>query len=335
VLAGVSRALNGLALLVGDFARPVPRHGGVRLHVPDWLPPLIDAARVLVAVGVVELFWIVTAWPNGAFAITFAAIGTLLLAPRGEQAYPAAMSFTIGTFLTAALAAIIGFAVLPKLTSFIGFSLAIGLVLVPAGAGVAQSWRTPMFTAIAAFFCFLLAPTNQMSYDIQQFYNGAAAAVAGLGSAALSFRLLPLLPPASRARRLLSLTLRDLRRLATGKIPRTSEGWEGRVYSRLSVLPDAAAPLQRSQLLAALSVGCEIIRLRNICRRLDLGPGLDEALETLAGGNSAAALAKLTNLDVALAARPGTAALRGHAGLLAISEAFTEHAAYFDTAAPG
>ena len=88
------------------------------------------------------------------FAITFAAIGTLLLAPRGEQAYPAAMSFTIGTFLTAAFAAIIGFAVLPKLTSFIGFSLAIGLVLVPAGAGVAQSWRTPMFTAIAAFFCF-------------------------------------------------------------------------------------------------------------------------------------------------------------------------------------
>ena len=136
VLAGVSCALNGLALLVGDFARPVPRRGGVRLHVPDWLPPLIDAARVLVAVGAVELFWIVTAWPNGAFAITFAAIGTILLAPRGDQAYPAAMSFTIGTFLTAALAAIIGFAVLPTLTTFVGFSLAIGLVLVPAGAGV-------------------------------------------------------------------------------------------------------------------------------------------------------------------------------------------------------
>ncbi len=204
VLAGVSCALNGLALLVGDFARPVPRRGGVRLHVPDWLPPLVDAARVLVAIGAVELFWIVTAWPNGAFAITFAAIGTILFASRGDQAYPATMSFTIGTFLVAALAAIIGFAVLPMLTSFVGFSLAIGLVLVPAGAGVAQSWRTPMFTAIAAFFCFLLAPTNQMTYDTQQFYNASMAAVAGLGSAALSFRLLPLLPPASRARRLLT-----------------------------------------------------------------------------------------------------------------------------------
>jgi uncharacterized membrane protein YccC len=335
VLAGVSCALNGLALLVGDFARPVPRRVGIRLHVPDWLPPLIDAARVSVAVGAVELFWIVTAWPNGAFAITFAAIGTILFAPRGDQAYLGAMSFTIGTFLTAALAAIIGFALLPTLTTFVGFSLAIGLVLVPAGAGAAQSWQTPMFTAIAAFFCFLLAPTNQMSYDTGHFYNASAAAVAGLGSAALSFRLLPLLPPASRARRLLSLTLRDLRRLATGKIPRGSEGWEDRVYSRLSVLPDAAAPLQRSQIVAALSVGCEIIRLRNICRRLDLGSGLDEALGALAGGSSAAAVAKLANLDDALTARSGTAILRARAGLLAISEALTEHAAYFDAVAPG
>jgi uncharacterized membrane protein YccC len=335
VLAGVSCALNGLALLVGDFARPVPRGGGLRLHVPNWLPPLVDAARVLVALGAVELFWIVTAWPNGAGAITFAAIGTILFAPRADRAYPAAMSFTIGILITAALAAIIGFALLPTLTTFVGFSLAIGLVLVPAGAGVAQSWQTPMFTAIAAFFCFLLAPTNQMSYDTVQFYNAAAAAIGGVGSAALSFRLLPLLSPASRAGRLLSLTLRDLRHLARGKIRQTSEGWEGRVYSRLAVLPDAAAPLQRSELLAALSVGCEIIRLRNICRRLDLGSGLDEALEALAGGNSAAAVAKLANLDDALMARPGTAILRARAGLLAISEALTEHAAYFDAMASG
>jgi uncharacterized membrane protein YccC len=335
VLAGVSCAVNGLALLLGYPARPAPRRGGVRLHVPDWLPPLIDATRVLVAVGAVELFWIVTAWPNGAGAITFATIGTILLAPRGEQAYPAAIGFTIGTFLTAGLAAVIGFALLPTLTTFVAFSLAIGLVLVPAGAGMAQSWQTPMFTAIAAFFCFLLEPTNQMGYDILEFYNAAAAAVTGLGSAALSFRLLPLLPPASRARRLLSLTLQDLRRLATGKVSQASGGWEGRVHGRLVVLPDSAPPLQRSELLAALSVGCEIIRLRNNSRRLDLGSGLDEALEALAGGNSAEAVAKLANLDDALTARPGTAILRVRAGLLAISEALVEHAAYFDAVAPG
>src|SRR5271166_532461 len=38
VLAGILHALNGLALLLADLARPVPRRRGVRLRVPDWLP---------------------------------------------------------------------------------------------------------------------------------------------------------------------------------------------------------------------------------------------------------------------------------------------------------
>ncbi len=240
----------------------------------------------------------------------------------------------VGTGLTAVFAAIIGFAVLPNTETFAGFSLAIGLVLVPAGAGVAQPWQTPMFTAIAAFFCFLLAPTNQMSYDTQEFYNAASATVAGVGAAALSFRLLPPLSPILRARRLLALTLRDLRRLASGSIPRSPDAWEGRVYSRLCVLPNAAEPLQRSQLLAALSVGTEIIRLRRICRRFDFGSHLDAALEAMARGDSATAIARLARLDEVLAARPGGAALRARSSILAMSEALTQDAAYFDEEAP-
>ena len=72
---------------------------------------VIGRARDLLAVNL-PTACAVTAWPYGAFAITFAAIGTIPLAPRGEQAYPAAMSFTIGSFLTAVLAAIVGFALL-------------------------------------------------------------------------------------------------------------------------------------------------------------------------------------------------------------------------------
>ena len=75
----------------------------------------------------------------------------------------------------------------------------------------------------------------------------------------LSFRLLPPLSPAFRTRRLLALTLRDLRRLATGRVP---GDWEGHIYGRLSAMPDAATPLQRAMLMAALSVGSEIIQLR-------------------------------------------------------------------------
>jgi hypothetical protein len=57
-------------------------------------------------------------------------------------------------------------------------------------------------------------------------------------------------------------------------------------------------------------------------------------LEALAGGNSAAAVANLANFDEALTARRyGYSA--GACRLLAISEALTEHAAYFDAVAPG
>jgi uncharacterized membrane protein YccC len=338
-LAGISDALNGLALLVGAPVSPVPRGRGFRLRVPDWLPSLVNAGRAFVAIGIVELFWIVTEWPNGAFAITFAAIVVLLLAPLAERAYAAAMRFMIGLALATGCTAIIAFAVLPGLETFEAFSLAIGLYLVPAGALVAQPWQTVTFTAMVLGFVPLLSPANQMSYDTIQFYNFALAIVAGSGAAALSFRLLRPLSPAFRARRLLALTLRDLRRLATGPIPRAPGDWEGRMYGRLAVCPDAAEPLQRSQFLAALAVGSEIIQLRHIASRLGLGSDLDLALEAVAQGNSAIATTRLARLDDRLASLPGAGseaslALRARGSILAITEALIDHASYFDAGAP-
>ena len=334
VLAGISHALNGLALLVTDPFRPVARDFR-RLRIPDWLPPLVNAGRAFVVIGAAQLFWIVTEWPNGAGAMTFAAIGVILLAPRADQAYAAAVGFTVGTSLTAAFAAIIGFAVLPNRETFAGLSLGIGLVLVPAGAGLASSsqlWRAVMFMAMVANFVPLLAPANVESYDTQQFYNAASAIVAGSSAAAFSFRLMPPLSPAFRARRLLGLTLRDLRRLATGPIPDTAMDWQDHLFGRLAALPDAAQPLQRAQLIAALLVGTEIIKLRHFCRRFDLGSDIDAALHAFARGNSVKTVARLADLDRALTSGLDAGALRVRGIILGISETLTRHAAYFDGA---
>jgi uncharacterized membrane protein YccC len=338
VLAGVAQALEGLALLVADPARPLVRRSGVRLRIPDWLPSLVNAARALIAIGAVELFWIMTAWPNGALAIVFAAISVLLFAPRADQAYAMSRDFLVGTMIAAVFAAIVKFAVLPALSTFAAFSIVLGLYLVPVGALTAQPWQTAIFIAMTFNFVPLLAPANLMGYDPGEFYNTALAIAAGTGAGALSFRVLPPLSPALRTRRLLGLTLRDLRRLATGAITRTTDDWQGRVYGRLSTFPDQAAPLQRSQLVAALSVGSEIIRLRQIALRLGLGSDLDAALAALAQGNSAIATACLARFDRFLAARPGTGpesqlALRARSNILAISEALTQHATYFDAGA--
>jgi hypothetical protein len=53
VLAGISDALNGLALLGAAPVSPVPRRRGFRLRVPDWLPSLVNAGRAFAAIGIV------------------------------------------------------------------------------------------------------------------------------------------------------------------------------------------------------------------------------------------------------------------------------------------
>jgi uncharacterized membrane protein YccC len=336
VLAGLVRALNGLALLVADPARSVPR-GMVSLRVPDWLPALVNAGRAFVVIGVATLFWIVTAWPNGAGLILFATVIVLLLAPRANQAYGAAIIFMVGAILDVVLAAFVAFALLPALATetFAAFSLAIGLCLVPMGAllaGARQPWQIGMFSAMTLLFVPLLAPTNPMTYDTVQFYNSALAIVIGVCTAAASFRLLPPLSPAFSTFRLLALTLRDLRRLATGRAPRD---WEGRVYGRLSVMPNEATPLQRSQLLAALSVGQEIIQLRDMVHRLGLDADLEPALAAMAQGDSASAIAHLVRLDTALASRTDDRALtetvlRVRSSILALSEVLAQYGDFFN-----
>ncbi|MGD0105466.1 MAG: FUSC family protein [Rhodopila sp.] len=341
ILSAASQALLTLGLLVDDPAGPNPPRGSVRLRVPDWLPALVNAARAFVTIGLVALFWIVTGWPNGALAIAFASIVVILLAPRADQSYAAAVGFLTGIGLTAILAAIVEFAVLPSLAGFAAFSAALGLVLVPAGALMTQPWQTATFTAMAFFFIPLLAPANHMNYDPQQFYNTASAIVVGVATAALAFRLLPPLSPALRTRRLLALTLRELRHLATGPMRGTAHDWQSRIYSRLSVLPEQAELLQRGELLAALCVGVDIIRLRRVAPPFDQPLELDAALKAVACGNSVVAAEHLAQLDRRLAALPGSARpgpqirLRARASIVALAEALTRHAAYFDTGAAG
>src|SRR5262245_21822805 len=337
VLVSLSHALDGLALLVAEPARR-RSPGRLRLRVPDWWPAFVNAGRAFVAISAVELFWIVTAWPNGALAITFTPIVVILLAPTADAAYAFAFRFAVGILFGTVGAAVVEFAALPKVETFIGFSIVIGLYLIPIGAMVAQPWQTPVFIAMTYNFVPLLAPANQMTSDTVQFYNSALAIAAGSILGAMSFRFLPPLSPAFRTHRLLMLTLRDLRRIATHHAPPLQGDWEDRMYGRLGALPDGAEPLQRAQLLTALSVGGEIIELRRIAPQLGFHSEVDSAFAALAQGNSAAATARLNELDRRLASLPDadpqtSLALRARALILAICDSLADHRAYFDTGA--
>ena len=105
-------------------------------------------------------------------------------------------------------------------------------------------------------------------------------------------------------------------------------------------VPDTATPLQRAQLLAALSVGSEIAELRDRARRLGLNADLDPALVAVAQGNAANANAHLAQVDAALAAHSATGperqtVLRARGSILVISETLAAHAAYFGPGTQG
>jgi uncharacterized membrane protein YccC len=341
VLAGMLHVLDGLALLVDAPDHPSPGARGFRLSEPDWLPALINAARAFLAIGAVGLFWVATAWPNGASAIVFVAVLVLLLSPKGDLAYGGALAFTLGIAGAVVCAAVIKFAMLPALQTFPDFCAALGLIFLPAGFAMAMG-RQPIVTTVLTAMTFnvnpLLAPTNVMNYDTTQYYNSALAIVVGCGVAPLAFLLLPPLSPALRVRRLLAFTSRDLCRLAIAPALPTPDDWESRLYSRLTALPDQATPLQRAQLLAALSVGIEIIGLRQMATHLGTTAELEAAFNCIALGHSTEAIAQLRQFDDQLASTretgtEATMALRGRGSVLVISEALAEHGAYFDEGA--
>lgn len=336
ILSGVTRILDGLALLLDAPGRRLRGDRKFRLSVADWLPAMVNAARAFIVIGAAALFWIITAWPSGALTMTFVSIAVLLLSPRGDHAPEGALAFAIGTTLAIPFAATAKFAILPSYETFFAFCLVLGLYFVPVGIGVAQT-RWPavagICTVMGLIFVPLLDPENQITYNTLEFYNSALAIFAGCAVASLSFYLLPPLPPSFRARRLLNAELRGLRRFACSSNPPTLEDWEQRTFSRLAALPDKASPQQRTQLLATLSVGTEIIKLRAMTSDLDLEPELDAALAGLAVGRSALAAARFEQLDRRLQTVSGSTAqlaLRARASILAITEAIRQHAAFFD-----
>ncbi len=341
-LRGILRVLDGVAILVDAEPRPSLGGRGFTFGVADWLPAFVNAVRAVIVFAALALFWIVTAWPDGAWALVFASIVVLMLAPRGDLAYGGAIMFALGTATAVPLAAAVKFGLLPVLQTFPAFCLALGLVLIPAGFAMVHFQQQPalrgFFMAMGFNFVPLIDPTNQMSYDTAAFYNSALAIVVGCTAAPIAFRLLPQLSPALRARRLLALSLRDLRRLAMARQLPGLEQWDGRILGRLAAMPDQAEPLHRTRLLAMLSIGSDIIRLRELAPSLGVMRELDAAFEAFAQGRSAIAIARLNEIDRDLSsgarAEPNsTIVLRARSHLLVISEALGEYGTYFDDGA--
>ena len=331
-MLGMARALNGLTGVI-DPRDVIRVKGRARLRVADWMPAFVNAVRVLFAVGMISLFWIVSAWPNGVAAITFCAVIVILLPPSGDAAYSAALLFLQGSALSAVLAALVVFGILPKATSFPTLCLTLGLVLVPLGFLNARGWKPMLTFAAAVNFLPMLNITNGMTYNGSAFWNGSIAILAGIAFGVVAMLLIPPLSPAIRSQRLLLLTLRDFRRLVKRASPGKSDHWEGKGVARLLAMPDKAGGQERAELAAMVAVGKEIVRLRHIAPRFVPSAMVDAVLISLAEGRSREAITRLDDIDRWVAALPHARSrirLSLRSSILAISGQLSEFTACFD-----
>ena len=330
-MLGMARALNGLTGVV-DPPDMIPVKGTARLHVTDWLPPTVSALRVLLAVGAMSLFWIASAWPNGATAITFCAIIVVLLPLQGDLAYSAVDD--VSERMRARLRHRCGPRVCdPPAGDHLPDPLPRPGTRARAARIHARPGEEPAFFLRGSVnFLPMLSINNTISFDGSQFWNTSSSILAGIAVGAVAMLILPPLSPAIRTQRLLALTLADLRRLAKRAPSRRREDdWESRIVARILAMPDQAEPVERAMVVAASAVGNHIVRLRRVAPRFVPGAAVDTALQALAEGRSGEASERLKDIDRQLAALPGSrAVLRLRAGLLVICGQLASYASYYD-----
>jgi uncharacterized membrane protein YccC len=293
-LEGVADAL---VLASGSVSRSSSQQSS-RSQVPDFLPPILNGLRILVALLIAELFWVVTAWPDGPTLVTFTAVSVILFSARADTAFSSAVEFALGCAGASVVAVILDQAILPVVPSdFLALSVVLSLVLVPLGALAAGTWHKTAVVGMVTNVMPILAIQNEPSYEATRVLNTGLAVVAGTALAAIAIGLLPPLPPVRRIQRLLMLTLGDLRGLLVGHRRFTQQMWVRLVSNRLAVLPAQASLEQEAQLVAALSAGEAAITLRGARPSPSAGRTLDQAFAELAEANVAAAHEMLTRFS--------------------------------------
>ena len=332
VAAGLAVAANGLTLL-NDPSEARDLRPPFSFFVADWLSPLVNALRTFLGVGAAMLYWIITAWPSGLFAITFATITVMNFAPM-QGVNRSALSWSVGALSTAVIVAIVKFVLLPNHESFLAFSVMLAIALVPLAALSAVPALTPYFLPATVLFTPLLAPTNEIAYDTQAYFNTASALLSGCCFGIAALALLPPVPPRLQSQRLLDLSIRDLRRLAGGRRRWTLSQWENRLYARLTAMPAEALPIQRAHLMSMLTVGSQIIRLMRLSRNSRIKIHLPDVLASLAAGDLPELREVLRRVDRDIASIPESepgarVRLRARAALLAIGEAVDRRREFF------
>ncbi len=295
------------------------------LVIADALPALVAGLRAVLSVLAVSAFWILTAWPNGALAVAFAVISTLIFVAFADEARARATDYALGVAVMAILGSGIYFLVLPALSTFPALVGLLFLLYVPLGMMQVGSWHSPLFLAMSICALPLLGIGNPIAYDPAGYFNVAFAILAGTAAGTVFFVIVPPMAPAQRTRRLIRLSVRDLRRLIGTRREADPRRWQALLTRRLESLPAEASLDQSGALLALLAMGLAVLQLRGAPAGRAQGEALEAALAALANGRLSAALEQLGAVRRRIAAEGAGTERQAHVAVL--TDAIMTHAA--------
>lgn len=229
---------------------------------------IVTAVTVLAA----SAFWILSAWPQGPLAVTFAGIICAIVAAR-DDAVAASAAFLKMSIIAAMIAFVYVFAIFPPIVTFEALVIALAPLYLTCGLLLAIPALIPVVIPVIFVAGGLMALTNTVTPDFSTFGNNALGYIFGIAMGMAGLNLLRPLRTDLPIRRLINGALRDLAAIAEGRVTdRTA--FESRMFDRINALFSRLNPAiagERATIqsgLAGLRLGLNVLVLREIMPQL-------------------------------------------------------------------
>jgi uncharacterized membrane protein YccC len=254
--------------------RAIIKHRGAKPLHSDRGVAALSAVVAALAMMACSAFWIATAWPQGAAAVTFVAIVCSLFSSFDDP-IPAMSSFTIGLVASIPLVGIYQFGILPAVDGFTLLVAGLALAFIPIGILMAIPRYKLIGLGLAVGTNLNLALQTSYNADMAVFLNTAIAVVIGSLTGVAVTQLMHVVGAEAGARRLLRAGWRDLADLADRSVTPTRAEWTSLMLDRVGLLLPRLSragrdpELETADALRDLRTGFNIIRLQEVAAGLN------------------------------------------------------------------
>jgi uncharacterized membrane protein YccC len=248
-----------------DLAYPAAETRGPQGH-RDHLMALHSSVATIIAIGLVTLWWIATAWPEGAGAAGLAAVAAAFFAAQDDPV-PSIVAFLVAASIALVIDLVYLFVILPQVHTFETLVLVLAPVFLLLGVLMSMPATARASGPVAFIAATELALANGYNADFASYLNNALAAIAGLAATAVILAIIRSVSAEWTAQRLLRLNRADIARAALSQDPAGRAGFVALLLDRLSlVVPRLAANADGDAAamaaLGSLRVGANVVDLR-------------------------------------------------------------------------